>query len=57
MLGHTGRGSCLTIDGQIEMDASIMDGSNLKTGAVAAIRNVANPIQVARLVMDKVRCG
>ena len=50
----TGKGSYLTTDGRIEMDASIMDGSTLNAGAVACIRNVANPIKVARLVMDRV---
>jgi len=51
---HTGRGSALTVDGEIEMDASIMDGLTLNAGGVACIRNVANPIKVARLVMEKV---
>ena len=50
----TGKGSCLTIDGVIEMDASIMDGSTLQAGGVACIQNVLNPIKVARLVMDEV---
>lgn len=49
-----GKGSCLTIDGNIEMDASIMDGATLHGGGVACIRNVANPVKVARLVMEKV---
>ena len=44
----------MTIDGKIEMDACIMDGSTLETGGVACICNVANPIKVARLVMEKV---
>lgn len=37
------------------MDAIIMDGKTLGSGAVSAVRNIANPIQLARLVMDKVR--
>lgn len=45
----------MTIDEQIEMDASIMDGVTLEAGGVACIKNVANPIKVARLVMEKVR--
>jgi isoaspartyl peptidase/L-asparaginase-like protein (Ntn-hydrolase superfamily) len=49
-----GKGSCLTIDGHIEMDASVMDGATLNGGGVACIRNVANPVKVARLVMEKV---
>jgi beta-aspartyl-peptidase (threonine type) len=34
------------------MDAGIMDGRDLAAGAVAAISNIANPVQLARLVMD-----
>lgn len=37
------------------MDAIVMDGKRLDSGAVSAVRNIANPIQLARLVMDKVR--
>lgn len=44
----------LNIRGEVEMDALVMDGRTLASGAVSAIRNIANPIQVARLVMDKV---
>lgn len=50
-----GIGSFLTSERTIEMDASIMDGSTMATGAVACITNVSNPILVARAVMDKVR--
>ncbi|CAL4186750.1 unnamed protein product, partial [Meganyctiphanes norvegica] len=46
-------GSVLTYDEQVELDAIIMDGHTLKVGAVAAIKNVRNPVKVARLVMDK----
>lgn len=48
-----GTGSVLTYDEQVELDAIIMDGHTLKAGAVAAIRNVHNPVKVARLIMDK----
>jgi beta-aspartyl-peptidase (threonine type) len=34
-----GTGSCLTADGTVEMDAVVMDGSNLKTGAVVRLCN------------------
>lgn len=37
------------------MDASIMNGKDLSAGAVSAVRCVANPIKLARLVMEKVR--
>ncbi len=49
---NAGTGSALTIDGRIEMDASLMT-SDLKCGAVAAIRDVKNPIRIARLVMEQ----
>ncbi|MDX2191117.1 MAG: isoaspartyl peptidase/L-asparaginase [Bacteroidota bacterium] len=49
---NAGKGSVFTNDGLHEMDASIMYGKNLKAGAVAAIRNVKNPIVLSRRVMD-----
>jgi len=52
-LFNAGRGSVFTFDGKHEMDASIMDGCNLDGGAVAMLRNVKNPIHLARLVMDQ----
>lgn len=50
---NAGRGSCLTSAGTIEMDAGLMDGRDLRVGAVASIKHVTNPVAVARLVMDK----
>ncbi|KAF5910123.1 isoaspartyl peptidase/L-asparaginase [Clarias magur] len=50
---NAGRGSVLNIKGEVEMDALVMDGCTLACGAVAAVKKVANPIQLARLVMDK----
>lgn len=52
-LFNAGRGSVFTHDGKNEMDASIMDGNNLKAGAVAAVKNVKNPVKLARLVMER----
>jgi beta-aspartyl-peptidase (threonine type) len=52
-LFNAGRGSVFTHEGKNEMDASIMDGSTLKAGAVAFVKNVKNPIKLARLVMDR----
>lgn len=45
----------LNIKGEVEMDALVMDGQTLASGAVVAVRNIANPIQLSRLVMEKVR--
>ena len=50
----TGTGSVLNTDGDVEMDAVIMEGKTLNCGSVACIQNIKNPISVARLVMDKV---
>lgn len=44
----------LNVKGEVEMDAIVMDGKTLGSGAVSAVRNIANPVQLARLVMDKV---
>jgi L-asparaginase / beta-aspartyl-peptidase len=49
---NAGRGSVLTRDGTIEMDASIMEGDGLACGAVAAVPRIANPITLARRVLD-----
>jgi len=51
-LFNAGRGSVANTVGEIEMDASIMDGRHLRAGAVASVRYVKNPISAARLVMD-----
>lgn len=50
---NAGRGSSLNCRGEVEMDASIMDGQSLKAGAVALLRGVRNPISLARVVMKK----
>jgi beta-aspartyl-peptidase (threonine type) len=52
---NAGRGSVLTADGTIEMDASIMEGDRLECGAVAAVSRVANPITLARHVLEERR--
>ena len=48
-----GRGSFLTRDGRVQLDALLMDGSNLRTGGVACVERLRNPIHAARLVLDK----
>ncbi len=52
-LFNAGKGAVFTNTGTHEMDASIMDGSNLEAGAVAGISGIKNPISLARLVMEK----
>lgn len=52
-LFNSGRGSALTEKGTVEMEASIMDGTKRRCGAVSGITTVKNPISLARLVMDK----
>jgi beta-aspartyl-peptidase (threonine type) len=49
---NAGRGSVLTADGTIETDASIMEGDRLRCGAVAAVSRIANPVTLARRVLD-----
>jgi beta-aspartyl-peptidase (threonine type) len=51
ILFNAGRGSVFTKKGLQEMDAAIMDGSNLKAGAVCGVRNIRNPIELANEVM------
>lgn len=52
-LFNAGKGAVFTNTGTNELDASIMDGSNLKAGAVASVMHIRNPISLARLVMEK----
>lgn len=51
-LFNAGTGSALNSEGRIEADAAIMDGARLDTGAVAAVTGIANPIRLARRVME-----
>src|SRR5882757_6640077 len=51
LLFNAGRGSVFTKKGVQEMDAAIMDGKDLSAGAVAGVRNVRNPIELAAEVM------
>ncbi|MBZ0328520.1 MAG: isoaspartyl peptidase/L-asparaginase [Altibacter sp.] len=52
-LFNAGRGSVFTAEGTHEMDAAIMDGKNLKAGAVSLVTGIKNPITLARDVMEK----
>ena len=51
-LFNAGRGAVFTLDGQIELDASIMDGATLKAGAVCGVTHIKNPVELARAVME-----
>ena len=53
ILFNAGRGAVFAKDGSQEMDASIMDGSNRMAGAVAAVRNIRNPVELAYTIMTK----
>lgn len=54
-LFNAGRGAALTREGWAELDASIMEGAQQRAGAVASIRHIKNPIELARRVMEKSR--
>jgi beta-aspartyl-peptidase (threonine type) len=49
---NAGTGAALTRDGTVELDASVMDGSTMRSGAVACLPPFRHPIDVARSVMD-----
>ena len=48
-----GRGSFLTRDGRVQLDALLMNGADLKTGGVACVERLLNPIRAARLVLEQ----
>jgi L-asparaginase / beta-aspartyl-peptidase len=50
-LFNAGRGAAINARGEVEMDASIMSGKELNSGAVAALKNVKNPISLAKAIM------
>ncbi len=52
-LFNSGKGAVFTSEGKHELDASIMYGKDLSTGAVAGVTIIKNPISLARLVMEK----
>jgi beta-aspartyl-peptidase (threonine type) len=53
ILFNAGRGSVFAKDGSQEMDASIMDGKTLMAGAVSAVKNIRNPVELAYAVMTQ----
>jgi beta-aspartyl-peptidase (threonine type) len=48
-----GRGSYLTRDGRVQLDALLMDGKTLQAGGVGCVERIRNPIQAARLVLEE----
>lgn len=50
---NAGTGSALNLDGEAEMDAGVMVGQGLRSGNVAALKRVKNPVLVARKVMEE----
>lgn len=52
-LYNAGKGSVLNENGQVEMDAALMNGSDLKAGAVTCVKNIKNPISLARQVLEQ----
>ncbi len=52
-LFNAGKGAVFTHEGTVELDASVMDGKTLTAGAVAGIKDIRNPIKLARTVMEK----
>ncbi len=52
-LFNAGKGSVFTAEGTHEMDAAIMDGSNLEAGAVTMVTGIKNPVSLSRDVMER----
>ncbi|HEX6358772.1 isoaspartyl peptidase/L-asparaginase [Actinophytocola sp.] len=50
---NAGRGAVFNTDAEHELDASIMNGKDLRSGAVAGVHNTKNPISLARMVMER----
>jgi L-asparaginase / beta-aspartyl-peptidase len=52
-LFNAGRGAVFTHEGEVELDAAIMDGTGMRAGGVTFVKNIRNPISLARLVMER----
>ncbi len=53
---NSGHGAALNAAGEHELDAAIMDGSDLRAGAVCAVRTIRNPVRAARAVLEQGDC-
>lgn len=51
-LFNAGRGAVLTLEGSVELDASLMEGTTLRAGAVALVRHAKNPVRLARYLLE-----
>jgi len=51
-LFNSGKGAVYTNEGNVELDASIMNGKNINSGGIAAVKHIKNPITLARFVME-----
>lgn len=49
---NAGTGACLNSDGNIQLDAGIMDGAHLQVGAIAGVERIKNPVTLARRVLE-----
>ncbi|KAL1139952.1 hypothetical protein AAG570_006929 [Ranatra chinensis] len=49
---NAGRGSVLNLEGEVEMEALITEGTHMNAGSVTLVRNIAHPISLARMVME-----
>jgi beta-aspartyl-peptidase (threonine type) len=50
---NAGKGAVLNLSGGMELDAGIMDGESVRSGAVAAVRSVPHPVRLARVIMER----
>lgn len=49
---NAGRGAALTLEGSVELDASVMEGDRLRSGAVGAVTRITHPVTLARRILE-----
>jgi len=54
-VNSVGKGGFLNRDGQLELDAAVMDGKTLKMGCVMGVKGFEHPVEIARAVMEKTK--